>query len=73
MGAHLVEFFPWLRHLPSGWVLSVHRKELTWKIILKKHGKMEARCRGFLQGKFCDARKPFSYGRGKHCMYCLTF
>ena len=31
MGAHwhLVEYFPWLRHLPSGWVLSTHRKALA--------------------------------------------
>ena len=28
-GAYWVEFFPWLRYLPSGWVLSAHRKALA--------------------------------------------
>jgi hypothetical protein len=31
LGANLVEFFPWLRHLPSRWVLSLHRNRLPIK------------------------------------------
>lgn len=26
MGAHLVQFFPWLRHLPGRWVSSMHHR-----------------------------------------------
>src|SRR6266852_1942907 len=29
MGSHLVEFFPWLRHIPSRWVLSLYHNRST--------------------------------------------
>ena len=31
MGAHLVEFFPWLRHLPSRWVPLLKHSRLSLK------------------------------------------
>jgi hypothetical protein len=31
-GAHLVEFFPWLRHLPSRWAPSLQHNRLTLKL-----------------------------------------
>jgi len=46
LGAHPVQFFPWLRHLPSRWVSSMHSgyhcDRLTYKLS-KKSSEMEAR------------------------------
>ena len=62
MGAHPVQIFPWLRHIPSRRVPSIHDPNLFIKKLFKKPGEMETRRRSLAQDKNCDARRPFSYG-----------
>jgi hypothetical protein len=69
MGAHLVQFFPWMRHLPSRLVPSMrHSLNRLIEKSPKKLGEMEARRGGWVQARHCNVRRPFSYGRGKRCM-----
>ena len=67
IGSHLVHFFPWLRHLPSRWVSSI-QCDGFFERLFKKPSEMEARCRGFIQTRFCNAQRPSSYGGDKCCM-----
>lgn len=69
MGAHLVQFLPWLRHLPSRRVppMRHHQSRLIEKLS-KKLGEMEARRRGLVRARYCDVRRSFTNGGGKSGM-----
>ena len=44
IGAHPVQFFPWLRHIPSRWVSSMYyRRDRLIKKSFQKSSEMEAR------------------------------
>ena len=55
-GAHLVEFFPWMRYIPSRFAFSTIPYSAPDPI---KVCDMEAKCRGLAQARLCHVRRSF--------------